>query len=173
MLMFSKNRQPLLEHVNINHVLTECIELMTGRADEKGIAVLSDLEDLPPIPADIGGLQQAFVNLLTNAIDAVSEQTGVITVSSRFHQRHKSVIVSVVDNGSGVPEDKLDQIFTPFFSVKGQQGTGLGLAVAQKVVKEHQGRIEVASKLGEGTTFTVTLPAVHVGKSEDTNAPTR
>ncbi|MCJ7543737.1 MAG: ATP-binding protein [Phycisphaerae bacterium] len=173
MLMFSKNRQPLLEHVNINHVLTECIELTTPRADEKGIAILSDLEDLPPIPADLGGLQQAFLNLLTNAIDAVSEQTGVITVSSRYDHRHKSVIISAVDNGSGIPEDKLDQIFTPFFSAKGQQGTGLGLAVAQKVVKEHQGRIEVASKVGEGTTFTVTLPAVHVGKSEDTNAPTR
>ena len=173
MLMFSKNRQPLLEHVNINHVLAECVELATPRADDRGVAVLSDLDDLPPIPADLGGLQQAFLNLLTNAVDAVNEQTGVITVSSRFDQRHKSVIVSVVDNGGGIPEDKLDQIFTPFFSAKGQQGTGLGLAVAQKVVKEHQGRIEVASKIGEGTTFTVTLPAVHVGKSEDTNAPTR
>jgi signal transduction histidine kinase len=171
MLMFSKPRQPLLEHININHVLTECVELVTPRADEKGVALLADLEDLPPIPADTSGLHQAFLNLLTNAVDAVSEQTGVITVRSCYQEKPKSVMVSVMDNGGGIPPDKLDQIFTPFFSAKGQQGTGLGLAVAQKVVKEHQGRIEVASKVGEGTTFTVILPAIHVGKSEDTNAP--
>jgi len=171
MLMFSTQRQPLLESVNINQVLTDCIELVTPRADEKTVAILPDLEDLPPIPADTGGLHQAFLNLLTNAIDAVGAHTGVITVRSSYQERSKSVQVSVVDNGSGIPADKLDQIFTPFFSAKGQQGTGLGLAVAQKVVKEHHGRIEVASKAGEGTTFTVTLPAIHVGKPEDTNAP--
>jgi len=172
MLMFSKSRQPLLENVNINHVLNECIELVTPRADEKGIAILTDLEDLPPIPADAAGLNQAFLNLLTNAVDAVAEQTGVITVTSRYDEAKRSVTVSIMDNGNGIPEDKLDQIFTPFFSAKGQQGTGLGLAVAQKVVKEHQGRIELTGKLGQGTTFTVILPAIHTGKAEDTNAPT-
>ena len=76
----------------------------------------------------------------------------------------------MVDNGAGIPADQLDRIFTPFWSSKGQGGTGLGLAVAQKVVREHQGRIDVHSKPGE-TTFTVTLPAVHKLDAGETAGP--
>ena len=171
MLAFSKSRQPLLEDINVNHTLTECIELLMPRADAHGVAVMTDLDELPPIPADAAGLHQAFLNLLNNALEAVADQTGVITVSSRYHGDSGDVVISVADNGTGIPDDKLDQIFTPFFSAKGQEGTGLGLAVAKKVIDEHSGKIEFATKLGQGTTFTITLPAAHKGKAEDTNAP--
>jgi signal transduction histidine kinase len=171
MLAFSKNRQPLLEDINVNHILGECVELLTPRADARGIAIISDLDELPPIPADAAGLHQAFLNLLNNALGAVADLTGLITVASGFDPTSGNVTVSVADNGTGIPDDKLDSIFTPFFSAKGQEGTGLGLAVAQKVISEHGGKIDLATKVGEGTTFTVVLPAVHKGKSEDTNAP--
>ena len=102
MLAFSKSRDPLLENVNINHVIKECIDLQTPGADDRDVALISDLDDLPPIPADAAGLQQAFMNLLTNAVDAVADETGVITVTSHYDSMNRNVIVRVSDNGNGI-----------------------------------------------------------------------
>ena len=170
MLAFSKAREPMLENVNVNHVLKECVELVSRHADERQVALLTDLDDLPPIPADSAGLHQAFLNLIANALDAVDDETGAVTVASKYDSMHRNVIVRVMDNGSGIPPSHLDRIFTPFYSSKGQKGTGLGLAVAKKVVQEHQGKIEVQSKPSQGATFTVTLPAMPHGRgSGDTD----
>jgi two-component system NtrC family sensor kinase len=160
MLAFSKRRDPLLQNLNVNHVLSECVDLVSRQADERGVAVLTDLDDLPPIPADADGLNQAFLNLLNNALDAVEDRSGVITVASTYDSMDRNVVVRVIDNGSGIGAEEMDRIFTPFYSSKGQGGTGLGLAVARKVFEEHHGKIEVESEVGEGTTFTVTLPAL-------------
>ncbi|MCD6365894.1 MAG: FHA domain-containing protein [Planctomycetes bacterium] len=159
MLAFSKDREPLLEPINVSHILTECIESNSARADEHGIAIMSDLDDVPPIAADAEGLNQAFLNLISNAIDAVEDKIGIVTVTSKYDADKHNVVVSVLDNGLGIEKDDLSNIFTPFYSTKGHKGTGLGLAVTKKVILEHHGRISIASKLGEGTTFTVTLPA--------------
>jgi signal transduction histidine kinase len=171
MLALSKGRQPLLENTSVNRVLEECVQLAGPQADAKGAALLSDLEEMPPIPADTEGLHQAFLNLIQNALDAVPDKTGVVTVASEYDHLRRDVIVRVSDNGPGIPGDKLDRIFTPFYSAKGQKGTGLGLTVARKIVQEHQGTLEVASKSGEGTTFTVRLPAIPRGSSGDTAGP--
>jgi len=160
MLAFSRDREPLLENVNVNHVLGECLELVTPRADEREVALLSDLDDLPPIPADYDGLNRAFLNLIHNALDAVKDGDGVVTVASEFDSLHRNVVVRVIDNGRGIDREQMERIFTPFYSSKGHGGTGLGLAVAKKVIEEHHGRIEATSKVSEGTTFTVTLPAM-------------
>jgi len=171
MLAFSKSREPLLENVNVNHVLGECVELVTARADERGVAILTQLDDLPPIPADTAGLQQAFLNLLHNALDAVEDKTGSVTLTSEYDSLNRRVVVRVSDNGSGIEAEKLPDIFTPFYSSKGQKGTGLGLAVARKVFEEHRGRIEAESKPGHGTTFTVILPAQAGGDATETKGP--
>ena len=171
MLTFSKNRQPLLEFVDINGVLGECVELGTPRADERSVALLSDLGELPVIPADTAGLHQAFLNLINNAMDAVSDNTGIVTVTSRYDAPSQNVIVCVVDNGSGIPAHQLERIFNPFFSGKGQKGTGLGLAVAKKIFQEHHGRIDVSSKVSQGTTFTITLPSRQAASKGDTATP--
>ncbi len=170
MLAFGKDRDPLLENVNINYVLNECVQLQNPLADERGVALIADLEDLPAIPADSDGLRHAFTNLLTNAMEAVEDQEGVITVASKYDSENSQVVVTVCDNGSGI-DGEMDRIFTPFYSNKGQKGTGLGLAVTQKVIREHQGRIEVHSELQEGTTFTVTLPAIPTSSPDDTSGP--
>jgi len=170
MLAFSKDRQPLLESVNINHVLNECLELVTPQADEREVAIISDLDELPPIPVDAAGLQQGFLNLLTNALEAVEDQNGVITLTSKFDSMNRLVVVTVSDNGSGIESDKLEEIFHPFFSSKGQKGTGLGLAVTKKVVNEHNGSIKVESKPGQGTTFTIKLPAITGQSAADTDS---
>jgi two-component system NtrC family sensor kinase len=160
MLAFSKSREPLLENVNVNHVLGECVELMERQADERDVAIMTDLDDVPPIPADAAGLNRAFLNLINNALDAVDNGRGIVTVASKYDSMHRNVMVRVIDNGSGIPPDDVDHIFTPFYSSKGHRGTGLGLAVAKKIVEEHHGKIEVASEPGSGATFTVTLPAL-------------
>lgn len=173
MLAYSKDREPLLENININHVLTECLEMLTPRADERSVALLSELDEMPAIAADAAGLHQAFLNLLTNALEAVADETGAVTVTSKYDSMNRIVEVRIIDNGSGIASDQLDQIFTPFWSAKGQKGTGLGLAVAQKVIQEHAGNIEVSSQASEGTTFTITLPAMRSEQadSEDTDTP--
>ncbi len=168
MLAFSTDRQPYREDINANAVLEECIELISARADELGVAVMTELDDLPPIPAEADGLQHAFLNLLANALDAVEPKRGVITVKSSYNSMSRRVIVQVIDNGSGIASEDLSQIFHPFFSAKGQQGTGLGLAVARKVFDEHGGDVTVKSAEGEGTTFTVSLPAMITGDPNET-----
>ena len=173
MLAISKEREPLLESVNINHIINECLELIGPQADERGVAIMNELDDLPPIAADAAGLHQAMLNLLNNALDAVPDRHGAITVRTRFDPEDKQVIISIIDNGHGIEPDKIARIFTAFFSAKGQKGTGLGLAVAEKTVKEHGGRIDVASSVGAGTTFSITLPARSIGldSGETTSQP--
>lgn len=157
MLAFSKRRQPLLAMMNVNTVLEDCVELITPQADEKGVAVLVDLVELPPIPADADGLHQAVLNLLSNALDAVPERSGAISVGSEYDPMTRTVRLTIADNGPGIDEDARAHMFEPFFSTKGQKGTGLGLAVAHKVVLEHGGTIDVATAPGQGTTFTIAL----------------
>ncbi|MCP4374579.1 MAG: GAF domain-containing protein [bacterium] len=158
MLAFSKDREPLLESVNIGAVLRDCVELASSGADERNIALMTELPDVMEIPADAAGLNHMFLNLITNAMDAVEDQSGVVTISVRLDTMNRRITVQVADNGSGIDPEKIDDIFTPFFSSKGHKGTGLGLAVVQKIVKEHHGEILVSSELGSGTTFTVNLP---------------
>jgi two-component system, NtrC family, sensor kinase len=158
MLTFSKDREPLLKGVNVGEVLRECVELASPAADERGIALMTELPDVMEIPADSAGLNQAFLNLITNAMDAVEDETGAITVSVRLDTMNRCITVQVADNGSGIDPSQIDDIFTPFFSSKGQKGTGLGLAVTKKIVEEHHGQILVASEPASGTTFTIHLP---------------
>ena len=159
MLAFSRPRPLALQRFNVNHIIDECVDLVTSQADERGVALMTDLADMPPVPADAAGLHQLFLNLLTNALDAVQPKAGVITVMSQFDSMHRHATIRVTDNGVGIAPEDLDGIFEVFHTTKGRKGTGLGLAVAKKVVAEHGGKIEVDSTPGKGTTFTVFLPA--------------
>jgi len=173
MLAFSKDREPLHENINVNHVLKECTDAIRPHADEREVALITDFESLPPIPGDAAGLNQAVMNLLTNALDAVEANTGAITVATEYQRSGNNVVITVADNGVGIEREHLKEIFTPFYSAKGQKGTGLGLPVTRKVVEEHGGRIDVDSTVGQGTTFTITLPATQelAPDSHETLAP--
>ena len=171
MLAFSKARQPQREDLNVNAILRECLELTGSQADDKGVAVVTDLDDVPPLAADAAGLQHAVLNLLSNALAAVEPQAGIITVRSHYDSMNRIILIDVIDNGSGISDDLLGEIFKPFFSAKGQEGTGLGLAVAKKIVEEHGGAITLASTPGEGTTFTIALPTMPAGDASETMVP--
>jgi two-component system NtrC family sensor kinase len=160
MLTFAKEREPNLELNHLPHVLNECLELVRPMAEDRGIVLVEEVnESQPPVPVDADGIHQAVLNLLMNAVDAVGPKTGVVTLRSDFDAATNEAVIEVQDNGHGIAEEDVERIFQAFYSTKGQKGTGLGLAVARKIVEEHQGTIEVASQVNAGTTFTLRLPA--------------
>jgi two-component system, NtrC family, sensor kinase len=104
-------------------------------------------------------LHQALMNLLTNAVEAVPEKKGVITVRTSFKPESHLAEIVVSDNGPGVADEWRDHIFQAFTSTKGQRGTGLGLAVTKKIIEEHGGHVELAAQVSKGATFVITLPS--------------
>lgn len=137
---------------------------------------VADVEpDHPAIPADPDGLHQVLMNLLNNALDAVEPQKGLIRVVCRYDQENKQTVLEVIDNGVGVAPSMMSHMFELFHSTKGNRGTGLGLAVAKKIIDEHDGSIAVKSKQGEGTSFTIRLPVYTATMSDPshTHGPAR
>ena len=113
-------------------------------------------KDLPRIASDKGLLQQAFLNLLNNAIDAV-EDGGRIDVRLRTREPD-SVVIEIEDDGCGIPERDQGRLFEPFFSTKHDQGTGLGLSITHGIITKLGGKVAVSSRVGVGTKFTITRP---------------
>jgi signal transduction histidine kinase len=160
MLSYSKEREPAIEDTRINQVVQDVLELVAGRARELGAHIETRLEEsLPPVQVDPEGLHRSLLNIISNALDAVEErkkpQVGVVTA---FDNQPGWVRISVLDNGVGIPPQKLDEIFRPFVSTKGAKGTGLGLAVSRKIFREHGGDIVVQSQTGRGSRFIMRLP---------------
>lgn len=160
MLAFSKQREPRLELLQLNRIVEEVVELVQKQADAKGVVLLTDLDKhLPPVPLDYDGIHQVALNIITNAIDAVATGQGVINVRTEYDPQRRIVILGVADNGPGVPPEDRERIFDAFHSSKGHGGTGLGLAVARKIVRELHGEIEVGDALDGGADFRTQLPA--------------
>ena len=173
MLAFSKVRHPHKVVAQLNHVVTEVVEMLSSQADEKKIGLFTDLDDqLPPIAIDLDGMQQVVLNLILNALDVIQPEHGVITVKTTYNEAAEEAILTVSDNGTGIPKDKLNTIFKAFHSSKGQRGTGLGLAVVKKVTEEHRGKVEVESSPEEGTSFIIHIPSTkEVSDSSVTTGP--
>ena len=173
MLAFSKNREPRIAQAQLNKVVQDAVNTCQWQADQKEQMLLTDLDELPAIPLDIDGVNQVVVNIITNAIDAAPKKEGIVNVRTIYDFPNGQAVISIQDNGPGIDEEVRDKMFEPFVSSKGHGGTGLGLAVANKIVKEMNGHIEVTGEEGEGTTFLVKLPAVHAQlfDSEMTQGP--
>ena len=161
MLAFSKDREPNLEMIQLNKVIEEVIAEVQQHADRKQVVLLSDLDDLPPIPLDYDGAHQLTLNLVMNAIDAVDAETGIVNVRTRLADDGDAVLLTVTDNGPGVPPDQREKVFEPFHSTKGHAGTGLGLAVALKFVREMGGQLQLTSPDDGGAEFTARLLTEH------------
>ncbi len=170
MLAFSKERQPRLEYVQLNHLVNEAVEMAQHTADERHIMLLSDLEEnIPPILLDADGIGRALLNIVMNALDAVARDEGIVHVKTHYDAAQRIATISVHDNGPGISDSNLATIFQPFHSTKGNAGTGLGLAVAKKVMDEHRGRIDVTSSAIEGTVFSLQLPAAEGVRFDSTD----
>jgi two-component system NtrC family sensor kinase len=174
MLAYSKQRKPELELVNLDQLLGEVGALVDKQFDSKNVAMLIDVaQDMPPVPIDPGGVHQALLNLLNNALDAVQPQTGVVSIRCEYDGDNDRVKITVSDNGEGMTKATMSRLFEPFHSTKGLRGTGLGLVVTKKIVEEHGGVVAVESVRKQGTTFTMLLPVRfdQVPMSADTAGP--
>jgi len=152
---FLRPAQPCRQEIDLNRVIQEVEALVGDAIAEKGVTLEDRLDqNLPPIEADPNQIKQVLLNLVKNAVEA-TEGKGKILVSSGA--RDAQVWFAVQDTGKGMPEDVLEKIFHPFYTTK-DKGTGLGLAVINKIVTDHHGTITVDSVAGRGSTFTVRLP---------------
>lgn len=170
MLTFSKEREPDLCPANMNEVVGDVMELMQSRAEEAHVTLQCRLaEEMPQLVFDPEGMHRAVLNVVTNAIDAASEQEerpGAVEVWTELDVPSSTLRVVVCDNGPGIAPDQMSKLFSPFVSSKKGRGTGLGLPVSQKILTEHGGRIVVDSCPGQGSRFTLELPAVATNGSQ-------
>ena len=159
MLGYARRMEPRLEDVDINETVNQTLELLGNYARNNNIDIQTVLaSDLPIIASDQSEMQQVFLNLISNAIDAVGKD-GFIEIKSKC--THSHIFVSVKDDGPGIPEDQQKKIFDPFFTTKyNEKGTGLGLWVSYSIIEKMGGIITLESKVGKGTTFTVQIPIV-------------
>jgi two-component system sensor histidine kinase HydH len=151
----ARPRERVKGPVALNLVLQDVIYLYSRSARKRGVNIVERYaESLPDVLADEGMMRQVFVNVFLNAVEAVGEG-GEVAVSTAAGP--EGVTVSIRDSGRGIPEEELHRLFDLFYTTK-EEGTGLGLAVTRRIIEEHGGRIEIKSKVGEGTEVVIELP---------------
>ncbi|MGH7229232.1 MAG: ATP-binding protein [Nitrospiraceae bacterium] len=165
-LDYARYMEPKLTEEDINEIVASCLYFVAVKADSVAITLEKDLaSELPRMMLDRQQIKQVLLNLLLNAMDAMAETGGHLTV--RTHRLLKPsgdewVQIEVTDSGSGISEANLEHIFDPFYTTKHEsgerEGTGLGLTIVHQIVQEHRGSIQVESVVGSGTTFFVNLP---------------
>ncbi len=164
MLSFSKDRVPSLHLGDLNKVIREVSQLAAARAAECGVAIeFRKGEDIPTSLFDAEGIHRAVLNIVSNAIDAVEgTENGAVVVQTGYDKSADMLLVAVSDNGPGIPEDQRNAIFNVFESSKGARGTGIGLPVSRKILREHGGRVRVEGAPGQGTRFVLSWPRGNV-----------
>lgn len=162
MLSFSKEREPDLAMSDLNEVVADVAEILKSRAAENSIElVIHPAPELPQGMFDSEGLHRAILNIGSNALDACEgREGGRVEITARHDSARQRLAVIIADNGVGIAADRLDKIFSIFESTKGNRGTGLGLAVSQKILGEHGGEIRVESQEGRGSTFILEFPHI-------------
>ncbi|KPJ99536.1 MAG: hypothetical protein AMJ60_04720 [Desulfobacterales bacterium SG8_35] len=175
LLGFARRMDVTLESIDINSLMQEVLGFLDKEALYRGIHIDLNLgESLPVIESDRGQLQQIFLNLINNAIDAI-DKDGRITIATKLRDQN-AIQIDVVDNGKGIPQEIISHIFEPFFTTKDsgeKKGTGLGLFITYGIIKKLGGQISIRSSVGVGSTFSVILPIkinlsrrMHNGASE-------
>ena len=164
LLSFARKTDPVAREISANEIVQEAISLLGQKSRYANVKIQARLQPgLPEIQASPSELQQVLVNLINNAVDAINSSGGDVTVSTSHVDNQ--VLIAVSDTGAGIPEANLARIFDPFYTTKPVgQGTGLGLSICYGIIHKLGGDISVESLVGQGTTFTIILPAVNIGK---------
>jgi signal transduction histidine kinase len=170
MLTFSKERKPELIAADLNETTRDVVELMEVRAKDAHVELtFHPASDLPTLTFDPEALHRAILNVVTNAIDACDKiENGRVAVSTHYSAEKKIAWIDVDDNGEGIPPDEIKKLFAVFESRKGARGTGLGLPVSQKILREHNGDIRVTSDPGKGSRFRLFFPVLPPAESSKT-----
>ncbi len=160
MLSYSKEREPAIEPTDLNKLCEDAIEMVRGRAIERGVTLeWHEGTGVNAVPCDPEGIHRAVLNIISNAIDAVEDRPNPkVAVQALLEPDGAWAKVIVLDNGSGIPAEKAEDIFKPFVSTKGSRGTGLGLPVSRKILREHGGDIIVQSVAEKGSKFSLRMP---------------
>ncbi len=160
MLSYSKEREPAIEPTDLNELCEDVLGVVQGRA--KDLNVTLDWHPgtgVSAVPCDQEGIHRAVLNIVGNALDAVDGRPNPrVAVQAILEPDGEWAKVIVVDNGPGIPADRIEDIFKPFISTKGSRGTGLGLPVSRKILREHGGDILVQSVIDKGSKFTLKIP---------------
>jgi two-component system, NtrC family, sensor kinase len=172
LLAFARNPSDTEFHrVDLKESLGEILSLIDYKLKNMNIRLELALDDVPPVQAQGERLQQVFINIILNALDAMP-QGGALKIA--LSRADGWVVVRVSDTGTGIKPEHLAHIFDPFFTTKGiGKGTGLGLSISYAIVKEHEGEIRVESEVDRGTTFTISLPAGPGHAREPRSSPLR
>jgi len=157
LLKYAKEEDMSFALVNLATVVDSALTQLRAKLDAAKVAVSRNYIAGPTVQADADKLRGVFVNLIDNAIDALASVPEGRRIDLFLDNGAGAATVRVRDNGCGIPADKLDRIFNPFFTTK-DKGTGLGMAIAKKIVEAHEGTIDVVSEAGRGSEFKVTLP---------------
>ncbi|MFH1935644.1 MAG: ATP-binding protein [Pseudomonadota bacterium] len=166
LLHFARKTDSRIQEVQINDLIEELVALSAQKAKYSNVTINTVLQkDLPPLQVSETEVQQVFLNLINNALDAMEKKGGVIDVTTLMEGDH--IAVQVADNGPGIPEANLSRIFDPFFTTKPVgKGTGLGLSICYGIIKKMGGEIDVHSVMGVGATFRVLIPLPKQKESE-------
>jgi two-component system NtrC family sensor kinase len=158
LLEFSRPKEPEMMMTDINDAVLRAMAIFEPQALFHNIEVRKELSELPRIVADSSQLQQVFTNIIANAAEAIAGN-GILTIRTSLDKQTDRIKVEFTDTGHGIKPEDMTRLFEPFFTTKEVgKGTGLGLAISYGIVQKHQGSIEVRSKVGKGSTFTVILP---------------
>ena len=171
LLGFSKQNKPELNLIDINNTIKKVISLLKYKFESSNLRLETDLQDEMSLTmADENQMEQVFLNILNNSIQAIENKVGIISI--RSFKKGETIFIQFTDNGPGIKEENLKRIFDPFFTTKQQgKGTGLGLSVCYGIIQNHNGKIYADSIEGEKTIFTIELPVKQnkaVKSKEDT-----
>jgi signal transduction histidine kinase len=148
--------------IDIRELVRQTIAVRASHWAFEGILIIEELEPTPPVLGNASELQHALLNVIRNAEDAMTanDQVRRLTIRTMYEHGLKHVRIDIVDNGAGIPTHQYERIFEPFFSTKRERGrTGLGLTIANRIIREHEGEILFETRPGQGTVFTIELPA--------------
>jgi two-component system NtrC family sensor kinase len=155
LLSFAREKKLRASEVNVNDILEEVLSLVVNQSLFHNIKIKKSFDQGPQtIVADETQLKQVFLNIILNAAQAM-EGNGKLTISTIFDK--KQIKIKIADTGPGIPPEVMGKLFSPFFTTK-EKGTGLGLAISYGIIERHQGKIDVETDLGKGSTFVITLP---------------
>jgi len=164
LLTFARRQEPKKELNDIRAIIDNTLSLIERELEKANIKVIRKYRDIPRTVCDFGQISQVFLNIMTNARDAMIPKGGILTIET--NQDEQNIEISFSDTGCGIPKNLIDKIFEPFMTTKGARGgskipgTGLGLSVSYGIIKNHNGEIKVQSKLGEGSRFVIKLPII-------------